>query len=59
MTLMVKNHFVLQHEELLRSMDSKAVDDSLKAATLQDFLDAAAPFAGYKNATASMRAKTL
>lgn len=47
----VKDHFVRQNEDVLRSYDSQAVDAALQATNLQDFLDAAAPFAGYPNAT--------
>ncbi|GMI45740.1 hypothetical protein TrCOL_g13462 [Triparma columacea] len=52
MTAMVKDHFVHQNEAVLRELDSEAVDKTLAAESLQDFLDAAAPFAGYKNADA-------
>lgn len=47
----VKDHFVLQNEKVLRSFDSIAVDAALQASNLQDFLNAAAPFAGYPNST--------
>ncbi|GMH67400.1 hypothetical protein TrRE_jg252 [Triparma retinervis] len=52
MTAMVKDHFVQQNEAVLRELDSEAVDATLAAESLQDFLDAAAPFAGYKTADA-------
>jgi len=45
---MVKYHFVVQNEKLLRKYDSDAVDAVLKAKSLQDLVDAAAPFAGYQ-----------
>jgi predicted alpha/beta-fold hydrolase len=51
LTLQVKQHFVLQNEKVLRHFDSKAVDATLRANSLQEFVDAAAPFAGYSNAT--------
>eukprot|EP00549_Striatella_unipunctata_P001205 CAMPEP_0118682092 /NCGR_PEP_ID=MMETSP0800-20121206/5302_1 /TAXON_ID=210618 ORGANISM="Striatella unipunctata, Strain CCMP2910" /NCGR_SAMPLE_ID=MMETSP0800 /ASSEMBLY_ACC=CAM_ASM_000638 /LENGTH=542 /DNA_ID=CAMNT_0006578461 /DNA_START=1488 /DNA_END=3116 /DNA_ORIENTATION=+ len=48
---LVKDHFVLQNEELLRRFDSSAVDRMLAASNLQELVDASAPFAGYHNAT--------
>lgn len=47
----VKSHFIRDNEELLRAYDSEAVDAALKATHLQELVDAAAPFAGYPNAT--------
>jgi predicted alpha/beta-fold hydrolase len=51
LTPQVKQHFVLPNEQILRDFDSNAVDATLRANSLQEFLDAAAPFAGYPNAT--------
>jgi predicted alpha/beta-fold hydrolase len=47
----VKDHFILKNEKVLREFDDAAVDAALNADTLQDFLDASAPFAGYPNAS--------
>lgn len=47
----VKEHFVLQNEPVLRSHDSDAVDQVLAASNLQEIVDAAVTFAGYKNAS--------
>ena len=55
LTPLVKSHFVLQNEDLLRAYNSEAVDATLAATSLQEFVDAAAPFAGYPNATAYYR----
>jgi predicted alpha/beta-fold hydrolase len=52
LTSLVKQHFVLQNEELLRQFNSNAVDAALAATSLQEFVDATAPFAGYPNASA-------
>lgn len=51
LTFSVKDHFVSRNEEVLRSFNSDAVDAALNAANLQEFVDAAAPFAGYANAS--------
>lgn len=50
LTPLVKNHFILQNEAILRGFNSEAVDAALAATTLQEIADAAAPFAGYANA---------
>mmetsp|Transcript_11350 Transcript_11350/g.24931 ORF Transcript_11350/g.24931 Transcript_11350/m.24931 type:complete len:495 (-) Transcript_11350:1310-2794(-) len=47
----VKDHFVLQNEELLRRHDSDAVDRMLGASSLQEVVDAGVIFAGYANTT--------
>ncbi len=47
----VKDHFVVQNENLLRSHNSEAVDRMLAASSLQELVNAAVPFAGYKNST--------
>lgn len=48
----VKDHFVRGNEKILRELNSEAVDRTLAAETLQDLLDAAAPFAGYNGSEA-------
>jgi len=47
----VKDHFVVQNEELLRSHDNDAVDKMLSASSLQEIVDAGVTFAGYDNVT--------
>ena len=47
----VKDHFVRQNEDLLRAHNSTAVDLALAATSLQGFVDASVPFAGYENTT--------
>ncbi|GMI05012.1 hypothetical protein TrLO_g2865 [Triparma laevis f. longispina] len=51
MTFAVKDHFIMKNEKVLRAFNSEAVDAALEAETLQEFLDASAPFAGYPNAS--------
>jgi len=51
LTPMVKQSFVKQNEKILRDFNSDAVDATLRATTLQEFVDAAAPFAGYTNSS--------
>lgn len=45
----VKDHFVKKNEEILRNLDSDAVDRALAAGSLQEFVDASVQFAGYRN----------
>ena len=52
MNFFVKSHFVEKNIDVLEPFSSSAYHDSLNASNLQDFLDAAAPFAGYPNASA-------
>ncbi|CAB9520242.1 Alpha beta hydrolase [Seminavis robusta] len=52
LTESVKDHFVRQNEDVLRQFNNHAVNEALSATNLQEFLNAAAPFAGYPNATA-------
>lgn len=47
----VKEHFVVKNEELLRNHNNEAVDKMLAATSLQELVNAAVPFAGYKNAS--------
>ncbi|KAL9184370.1 hypothetical protein ACHAXT_002456 [Thalassiosira profunda] len=47
----VKDHFVIQNEELLRSHNSDAVDRMLAATDMQQIVDAGVKFAGYENVT--------
>ena len=48
----VKSHFIRENEQVLRAFDADAVDAALRATHLQEFVDAAAPFAGYRDAEA-------
>ena len=48
----VKDHFVLQNEQLLRQHNATAVDHALAATSLQEFVDATVPFAGYDSTQA-------
>mmetsp|Transcript_6273 Transcript_6273/g.13049 ORF Transcript_6273/g.13049 Transcript_6273/m.13049 type:complete len:482 (-) Transcript_6273:40-1485(-) len=52
MNYFVKSHFVEKNVDVLEPFSSSAYHDSLNASNLQDFLGAAAPFAGYPNASA-------
>jgi len=45
----VKDHFVLQNEEVLRKYNSDAVDKMLAASSLQEVVDEGVVFAGYTN----------
>jgi predicted alpha/beta-fold hydrolase len=47
MTTLVKDHFLEQNEQILRSFNATAYEAALAAKSLQDVLDASAPFAGY------------
>lgn len=47
----VKEYFVLNNEEVLRAHDNDSVDRLLNASSLQEIVDVAAVFAGYKNAS--------
>lgn len=47
----VKEHFVLNNEEMLRSHDTESVDKLLNASSLQEIVDVAVVFAGYTNAS--------
>jgi predicted alpha/beta-fold hydrolase len=47
----VKDHFVVQNEELLRAHDNEAVDKILGASSLQEIVDMGVKFAGYDNVT--------
>ena len=46
----VKKHFVLQNEAVLRRHNDSAVDKALGAKTMQEFLEATAPFTGFETA---------
>jgi predicted alpha/beta-fold hydrolase len=52
LTESVKDHFIRQNEQVLRAFDNDTVNEALAATHLQELLNAAAPFAGYPNATA-------
>ena len=47
----VKEYFVMNNEEVLRAHDNDSVDRLLNAGSLQEIVDVAAVFAGYKNAS--------
>lgn len=47
----VKDHFVVNNEELLRAHDSGTVDRLLNATSLQEIVDIGVIFAGYENTT--------
>ena len=47
----VKEYFVMNNEEVLRAHDNDSVDRLLNAGSLQEVVDVAAVFAGYKNAS--------
>jgi len=57
LTPLVKDHFIIQNEAVLRQFNSDAVDAALNATSLQEIVDAAAPFAGYPNASEYYRAE--
>mmetsp|Transcript_48947 Transcript_48947/g.147447 ORF Transcript_48947/g.147447 Transcript_48947/m.147447 type:complete len:517 (-) Transcript_48947:123-1673(-) len=48
---MVKDHFLSQNEKVLRDFNATAFDAAMAAKSLQDVLDASAPFAGYPDAS--------
>ena len=47
----VKEYFVMNNEEVLRAHDNDSVDRLLNYCSLQEIVDVAAVFAGYKNAS--------
>ena len=56
LTPAVKDWFVLRNQDILRAYYPDAVDAVLTAETLQDLVNAAAPMAGYRNASDFFRA---
>lgn len=48
--LSVKDHFLMKNERILRKFNSTAYDAAMEAHSLQDILEASAPFAGYPDA---------
>ena len=50
MSMAVKDHFLEQNKDILRAYNSTAYDNAMAASSLQEILNASAPFAGYPDA---------